>query len=342
MVTRIGNGGNDTLVGTDGDDALYGRGGADLLKGLAGNDGLYGQGGDDTLAGGPGDDRLDGGAGHDIADYRDQAAYPGDSEYGIDVDFAGHKVVTGDGQDTLVGIERVDGSAFNDHMLGGPDADTAYGNQGNDDLQGRGGDDYLVGGLGADVLYGDAGTRTPGDDQLFGGDGGDQLHGNEGNDVLIGGKGDDSLEGGAGDDVLIGGPGRDHFAFEDEFYHSGQDHVNGTQTIADFVRGQDDIGFFVGDPQDGPSISFHELDSNGNGVLDAGDKYVSIRDASYDGHAARSTVVDVSAFAGHKEVLVVYGVTGLTGADFGEPSGGAQADADHHVAPTHPHEHAIA
>ena len=342
MVTKIGNNGNNTLTGTDGDDALFGRGGNDLLKGLAGDDALHGQAGNDTLAGGPGSDNLDGGAGYDIADYRDQAASSGDPDYGIDVDFANHRVVTSDGQDSLVGIERVDGSAFNDHMLGGPADDTAYGNQGNDDLQGRGGNDYLVGGLGADVLYGDAGTRTPGDDQLFGGDGGDQLHGNEGNDVLTGGKGNDFLEGGAGNDFLIGGPGHDHFAFEDEFYHSGQDHVNGTQTITDFVRGQDDIGFFVGDPQDGPSLGFHELDSNGNGVLDAHDKYVSIRNVSYDGHAERSTVVDVSSFAGHKEVLVVYGVTGLTGKDFGEPSGNAQADAAHDFAAIHPHEHAIA
>ena len=71
--------------------------------------------------------------------------------------------------DTLISIERYQGTEF---------ADT---------LDGSNGDDSLLGGL----------------------DGPDIIRGHDGRDVLEGNSGDDRLEGGNHDDLLIGGPGAD-------------------------------------------------------------------------------------------------------------------------------------
>jgi Ca2+-binding RTX toxin-like protein len=56
MVTKTGNGGDNTLKGTGGKDHLFGKGG---------NDHLFGKGGNDLLDGGPGNDDIHGGSGND-------------------------------------------------------------------------------------------------------------------------------------------------------------------------------------------------------------------------------------------------------------------------------------
>jgi hypothetical protein len=90
--------GDDTLVGSDGDDAI---------DGLEGNDRIEGGDGNDTLIGGLGDDTLDGGAGTDAANYTN-AAGP------ITVDLTTGHASGADGSDTLVSIESVVGSSFDD------------------------------------------------------------------------------------------------------------------------------------------------------------------------------------------------------------------------------------
>jgi Ca2+-binding RTX toxin-like protein len=69
MVTKIGDGKNNTLIGTadndtlsglGGNDSLFGRTGDDLLRGGDGNDRLVGEMGLDLLYGGNGNDSLDG------------------------------------------------------------------------------------------------------------------------------------------------------------------------------------------------------------------------------------------------------------------------------------------
>ncbi|MEC7492725.1 MAG: VCBS domain-containing protein, partial [Pseudomonadota bacterium] len=113
------------LVGTDGDEVLIGDDNSDTLIGLDGRDTLIGHAGDDTLDGGLGQDTLVGGAGDDLltadtsrglstdftsVDYRD-ATGP------ITVTLSSESRVTGDvsvGTDTLIGIDRVFGSGFDD------------------------------------------------------------------------------------------------------------------------------------------------------------------------------------------------------------------------------------
>ncbi len=101
--------------------------------------------------------------------------------------------------DTLLGIDRIDGSRFGDHLTGDTGNDSLFGGEGNDTLIGGGGSDHLNGGLGNDRMVGGAGG-----DLLQAGDGNDTLMGNGGNDTLRGGSGADHLNGGAGDDRLTG------------------------------------------------------------------------------------------------------------------------------------------
>jgi hypothetical protein len=138
--------GKDTLAhieaaqGGAGNDTLVGDGGANLLAGDGGNDRLIGAGGDDTLVGGAGNDLLDGGGGLDLAVF--------DVPGGIYVDL-GLGLATVEGDDTLIGVEGVQGGAGNDTLIGDGNANL---------LLGAGGDDLLVGGTGDDTLDGGAGT----------------------------------------------------------------------------------------------------------------------------------------------------------------------------------------
>jgi len=259
-----------TYTGTAGDDVIAGENvlvniinglaGNDTLTGNAGNDFLYGGEGNDTLAGLAGDDLLDGGNGIDIVNY---SASPDGITLNLNI---GNAFSAGSGNDTLVSIENVTGSAFNDYIAGNNEAnalygcggndvisgnagnDTIYGNGGNDNLyggigddilNGGNGDDYLGGGLGDDQLFGGAGTDTlvggQGNDYLGGGTENDILLGGVGIDTLVGGAGNDRLEGGAGNDILIGGANVDTFVFNTAV---GPDNVD---TLTDLVIGTDVI-----------------------------------------------------------------------------------------------------
>ena len=151
-------GGNDTIDGKGGHDVLLGGEGSDLIIGGDGNDTLDGGGGNDTLEGGIGDDKLDGGSGRDIARYSSLTQ-------GVTVDL-GAGTATGQGADTLEGVEVVHGSPTGDSLLGGTAADTLNGLGGNDHITGRGGADRLLGGGGGDTLIGVDGVE--GNDTLDG------------------------------------------------------------------------------------------------------------------------------------------------------------------------------
>ncbi len=98
----LGGAGVDSLYGGDGDDTLRGEGDLDTLEGGAGNDALEGGAGNDSLRGGNGGDRIAGGGGSDIADFTTAPAP-------MNVDLA-TGTASGEGQDTLDGIETVQGS----------------------------------------------------------------------------------------------------------------------------------------------------------------------------------------------------------------------------------------
>lgn len=186
-----GTGFDDVLAGNAGDNVLQGRGGNDILDGGAGfdtadyyhasgsvnvnlstrtatgadgtdqihgfesitgswySDVLVGDGGHNGFSGLGGDDFIDGGAGNDFVGYWDAAA-------AVHVDLRDGSASGGSGLDTLVSIESVNGSAYDDTLIGDENDNSLHGEDGNDILLGNGGDDYLVGGRGNDLIDGGA------------------------------------------------------------------------------------------------------------------------------------------------------------------------------------------
>jgi serralysin len=232
-----GYGGHDTIFGLDGNDFLHGHDGDDHLFGGADNDYLQGGVGYDTLDGGAGDD--------DGADYSD-------SWEGVAVTLGSGGALgygcggTAEG-DTLIDIEVLRGSIYDDFLVGNADDNGFVGQAGDDIIKGGGGTDYLSGASDNDILKG-----SGGDDGLVGGDGidtaayndspagvvvslitesgsggdaeddwlrsienltgsaySDTLVGNGGVNVLTGMDGNDTLKGFGGADTLDGGNGDD-------------------------------------------------------------------------------------------------------------------------------------
>jgi Ca2+-binding RTX toxin-like protein/Tol biopolymer transport system component len=154
----------ENVIGGHGDDLLVGDGVANALTGGDGADILDGAGGDDVLTGGAG---------------VDTASFASSAETGVTVDLrVTGQQDTGQGLDTLVSIESLSGSAWDD-VLTGDNASNG-----------------LIGGSGQDWLQ-----SLKGVDVLVGGDGADSVWGGDGDDVLEGGDGDDTVDGGAGVDT---------------------------------------------------------------------------------------------------------------------------------------------
>jgi Ca2+-binding RTX toxin-like protein len=179
---------DDTLSGDGGDNILAGNTGNDTLNGGAGSDTLYGDGsiavdthglgysgqitttldvgavdltavdGNDTLDGGAGDDTMNGGGGTDTASFASWT-----EAVTVSLGTGGNGFATNDAgteNDTLISIENISGSAFNDFINGNNDANVLSGGDGGDALFGRGGDDILLGGNGNDFLRGSDGADT--------------------------------------------------------------------------------------------------------------------------------------------------------------------------------------
>lgn len=187
--------------------------------------------GNDTFKGSLSDDVLVGGEGRDRVDYRH-------SNYPITGNLSANIATGGDAKgDIFDSIESLDGSQFNDLLIGDTNANRLYGFKGDDTLVGNDGDDYLSGQHGADSLEGRAGK-----DRLLGGSGADNLMGDADNDFLAGGKGDDSLSGTSlsanrvGEiDRLQGNSGADTFVLGTDntaFYDDGDNSSNG---VADYA-----------------------------------------------------------------------------------------------------------
>lgn len=170
MVHKTGDNGMNNLTGTNGDDWLEGLGGNDFLHSSLGKD------------------KLDGGAGDN-----DFAVYTG-SATGVNVNLV-TGIATGQGQDTLIGIECIDGSFFNDVIRLTTGENFANGNGGNDII-------YAMGGSQDSVLGGD------GNDQIFMGNGNEHsVDGQQGNDFIQMGEGEDSM--------AAGGDGTDTVSYKD-------------------------------------------------------------------------------------------------------------------------------
>jgi serralysin len=200
---------NLTLTGSS---AINGTGN-DLANVITGNSG------NNTLAGLGGADTLNGGGGTDTATY---AASP----QGVNVSLMTGKGTGGHAEgDTLVSIENVTGSAYNDTIEGSAGANTLNGGAGIDTLS--------YANAGGAITVSLASTRA----QATGGAGSDTISnfenvtGSAFNDRLTGSSSANLLKGGAGLDTLTGGGGADGFVFD--FPNLGLD------TITDFVSRTD-------------------------------------------------------------------------------------------------------
>ena len=120
-------------------DVIFGYGGDDTIFGGGYDDFLFGGDGNDWLHGGHGADLLHGGAGSDTASY----IIPGyGAQSGVTVNLKTGAAFGGDAAgDILISIENVEGSPWDDTLIG---------DDGDNSLSGGVGHDVLVGGDGKD------------------------------------------------------------------------------------------------------------------------------------------------------------------------------------------------
>lgn len=237
-----GGGGDDTILGSLGNDLLCGGTGADIVHGGRGNDIVDAGAGDgdqaigdlgddkvmggngdfdeaagslgiDTVNGGPGDsdvvhgdygyDRMDGGPGvDDVASFATDVG-AGRRGGGVKVSLARHKA-RGDGHDRLFRFEDLEGSAFDDVLVGNGRANVIDGGAGDDVVRGGGGKDRLLGGQGSDRCQGAKGrTESCGSERKPKASAYVEL---------------DAVVSGGGGLQLVGGGGGDHFVvgFDEE------------------------------------------------------------------------------------------------------------------------------
>jgi Ca2+-binding RTX toxin-like protein len=301
--TIRGLGGDDFLFGDEGRDELHGGADNDWLDGgknkdkLFGggeNDRLFGQDGNDELNGGDDDDDLDGGAGADALDGGDgiDTALYTNSNAGVHVSLrpiliVGQGPSGGDADgDTLVNIENLTGSGYDDELEGNDEVNWLLGLDGDDTLIGGAGGDMLDGGQGNDTASykwsaervivslltdtaggGDAdGDELDSIENLTGSAYADVLSGDDGDNVLDGFEGDNTLYGNGGRDVLHGGNDTDRLyggeGADTIQSWGGDDTLDGGDDADYMLGGQGDDTYYVDDAAD------RVFDEVGHGTLD--------------------------------------------------------------------------
>lgn len=239
-----GNGGNDTIYGLDGNDSLHGGDGDDILDGGNGDDALRGDAGNDTLSGGIGRDSLFDAEGNDtlLGGDGDDFIYANLGNDYIDggtgynflsfinatganyVNLQQHKSSGAYGNDTIYNIQRIQGSNYDDTLIG---------DSGDNILAGLDGNNYLDGGAGIDRVNYISNTNVYVDlslgyathnngrqdtiqniESVVGSYTNDVIIGDGNNNSLFGGDGDDRIVGGYGEDTLDGGNGIDTLDYD--------------------------------------------------------------------------------------------------------------------------------
>ena len=246
-------------------------------------------------------------------------------------------------------IEFLNGSLYDDILVGDRGDNRIEGVHGNDELDGREGDDLLAGEVGADIIKGGKGIDTASyyssdsgvlvrlhNDTVRGGDAeGDTLTGIEnltgsdyadilagdlrdnklmgggGNDVLYGGPngGDDSLMGETGDDKLYGGIGNDTLEGG-----SGNDQLRGGPDDDMLDGGEGDDVFFIAAGGGNDTI----LDfGNGEDTIDLA-KFADIQSVEDLDMQQQETgaVIDLSAQGGGTVTLQGFDMADLMDAHF--------------------------
>jgi Ca2+-binding RTX toxin-like protein len=274
----------DTIHGNHLNNVLEGGKGSDVISGHHGHDTFIGAEGGFSPGQYAGRNTYDGGAGIDTVDYsgirfnelnnhaegvtvnlRQGTAIRYEETFYDGSDGNWDNVyLTTQGQDTLISIEKVIGTDYNDdlsgsagvdRLFGGDGNDTIFGDDGNDHLYGQHGADTIDGGEGNDLIYGGARGDTldggadndriygeTGADTIDGGEGNDVIYGGSQGDVLMGGAGTDYIDGGSGNDTIIAGTGTDYHLFggsgADTFVFNAGD---GNDRIHDFNVDEDMI-----------------------------------------------------------------------------------------------------
>ncbi|MCK9988381.1 MAG: hypothetical protein AzoDbin1_04853, partial [Azoarcus sp.] len=245
--TLNGNGGNDFMNGGTGSDSYYvdsvgdvvtetnaiaAVGGIDVVHSslntytlgsnvengriaVTGAANLTGNALDNVLYAGAGNNVLDGGAGIDTADFSDAA-----SAVTVSLAVTTSQATGGSGVDTLIAIENIVGSRFNDTLTGNASANVLNGGIGADTMKGGNGSDiYYVDNAGDIVSESNATASTGGIDTVMSNlvaytlgsnvENGQilatsaaNLTGNGLNNVLYAGAGDNVIKGGAGTDTV--------------------------------------------------------------------------------------------------------------------------------------------
>ena len=253
----------ENLTGTNSFDTLTGSDTANVIRGLAAADNFEGLGGDDMLI-----DDVGG-----VSD-EDSARYSTAGLGGITGNLT-TGVVTGDGvgTDTLTGFRSLEGSNFDDVLIGNSDnqlsnaTDNALvGNGGDDLIEPLRGTDFVNGGNGIDVvtyandiavdlnLATGQGITTP-VDEVDSISGVENAVGSPENDTITGTSADNALDGAGGNDALDGAGGDDTASFAsqpmtvDANLATGAATGQGSDTVANFenLTGSSQDDFLTGD-----------------------------------------------------------------------------------------------
>ena len=286
-----GSGYQDSLTGDDNTNHLDGKDGDDELRGNGGDDTLEGGGGADQLEGGAGADQLNGGLGMDWVIYRG-------SDAGVTVDLGENTANGGHAEGDLIsGFENVEGSEYQDVLIGNDSANHLVGRDGNDELRGNEGNDRLVG--------------------------------DRGNDSLYGGDDDDVLEGGAGNDVLNGGDGVDWISYQGSaervyveldsgiarYGHAEGDVISNVENIigsdhSDWLMGDGGSNYLIGN--DGHDTL---IGTGGNDILDGGVGH-DIVNYSWSPAAVTVNLEAGTGKGGHAEGDIILEIEEVTGSDY--------------------------
>ena len=278
--------------------AISGGSGNDVLGGTSGDDAILGLGGNDWIYGGQGNDTLDGGAGRDEVWYAGAGTYfPGISDtisVGVSVNLLTGTATGGAGTDTLIGIEDVVGSDFNDLLIGDDGANYLGGAKGNNIYDGGLGDDTIDDGdaLGVGTAAYWSATSAVNVNlaagHATGGGGNDTLLsvenaiGSNFNDTLTGSNGNNVLEGGAGNDTLDGSGGTDTAVYSGAWQNYTVTNIGGGSfTIRDNRAGS---------PDGTDTVSGVESLSFSNGTFSAADVFNDAPSATNDSNAQDAVV----------------------------------------------------